>query len=69
MTDIVDVLHDMCKGHTHSESNQCVIAQAADEIEYLKIEISALLGMLAKADPVAWFTHLGGDPNEVYILE
>ena len=69
MSDIVDALRDMCKGHTHSESNRCVVAQAADEIEYMKVEISALMGLLAKYDPAEWFVRKGGDPNEVYVIE
>ncbi len=69
MKNVTDALRDMCKGHTHSESNPCIIAQAVNEIECLNAEVSVLMDLLAKYNPAEWFVRKGGDPNEVYVIE
>ena len=42
MNDLVNDLRKLCSGHTHSASNPCKVADAADEIERLRTENSHL---------------------------
>ena len=39
MKDILQILRELCYGHTHSVRRRCYIADAADEIERLRQEL------------------------------